>query len=385
MRRLVPALGVTLLAAVVLAKPSAAAEAPPAPEATFVGHDKPVLRFVDDGRLATVTALLSNGGTADLETVEFVLLQDGAGALEACGVEELTTGASVRAPTCSSKPEPVTVPVGATKRFLISFELKHGVSVKDPLIEARSMVPGVSPTFAEMTVTRILSNHRIWWPVWGAIAAAGIFAAFGAYATRDAVNREPPKTSGWGPTLWHWATAKIFTAAAWSFSGSWATSVAALGGLLGTVLAATGFFTEVFPGVSAGRFTGFSIVFGALAVLAPIAYTALGRRDETLSISVGTVAGLLVASAVTIAAIGGQVTALALLVQMSDASSTFRRLCLIGLAAGMGLVIVYAARSARWLSLQCPPTPAASDTELAQGTESVLTLRRGTLGSTGVP
>lgn len=275
--------------------------------------------------------------------------------MQACAVRDLTSLGDVVDKTCeSSKPPPVQLTAGTTRRFAVTFELQPTERPRDPLIEARSTLAVMAPALAELTVSRSLSDRRMWWPVRAALLAALGFVVFGMVGTRGAVNRDPAGS----PALWRWATAKVFTSAPWTLKDSWATSIAAFGGLLGTVLGAAGFFTEALPGVSAGRFTGFSLVFGALAVFAPIVYTALSRRDSTLSISLGTVSGLLLAGAVTVAAVAGELATLGLLVQMSDAPSSFQALCFVGLGIVGVVVIVYAARSAAWLSrTPLPSTP----------------------------
>ena len=46
------------------------------------------------------------------------------------------------------------------------------------------------------------------------------------------------------------------------------------GGTLGTVLAASGFFSEVVPGLSTGTYVGFNLFYVALALLAPLVFQA---------------------------------------------------------------------------------------------------------------
>jgi len=355
------AAGVVVLISIVALNGAAFAqkEETPAPKLAFVGRTKPVLRLVDGEQLATATVVVANTGNAPAKELTFLLLEDGASAVEACGVQDLASSPAVKK-TCDPKAEPVELAAGMSRRFAVTFDVGQPGRAREPLIEARSAVAGVVPALAEMTVSRSLSDRRMWWPFRAAVVAALVFAACGVLATLGAVNRDSSTTSPM-KSIWRWATAKIFTAASWNFKDSWATSIAALGGVLGTVLGATGFFTEVLPGVSAGRFTGFSLVFGGLALLAPITYTALSRRDETLSVSVGTVAGLLIASAVTIAAVAGQLMTLGLIVQMSDAPPFFQALCFLGLSLGGGVVVVYAVRSAAWLAKQPPPPAPAGE------------------------
>lgn len=353
-----PGAAAVLISVVVLGAAPAGAQAKAVPQLGFAGHARPVLRLVDGNPLATVTVVLENTGGADAAGVTLLLSEDNTVAEDACGIDDLSPANAVitQAP-CASKPAPLVLAPGAARRLSLTFRVSQTTRLRTPLVEARSSVPGVPSAFTEATVSRSLGNGRLWWPIWAALAAAAMFLAAGAYVTRTAPHRDPSDRAG----VWGWASAKVFTASSWTFRDSWATNVAAVGGVLGTVLGSSGFFNEVLPGVSAGRFTGFSLLFGALAVVAPIVYTALGRRHQTKAgtlIMVGTVAGLLVASAATIAAVVGELTTLALLVHMSDAPGPFQTICFTGLTFGGLVVLCYAVRSARWLShLPEPPEP----------------------------
>jgi hypothetical protein len=336
------------------------------PELAFVGREKPVLRMVDSDRLATVTVALANSGT-EAEHVSFRLLVDGAPAVVACGIDRLGTGARVVSTPCpdgeASPPAETTVAASLVERFDVSFVMSAAAPPDNAALEVQvSDGTGVTPIVTELEFNRSLSDQRTWWPIWRALIAAAVFVVGGALVTG----------ATWKPRgLWTWATTKIHTAAAWSFTDSWATSITTLGGVLGTVLGATGFFQEVLPGVSAGRFTGYSLVFGVIAVLAPIAYIALGSRDtltddgKDVEVSVGTHAGLLLAGAATVASAAGQLTALGLLVTMADAPDRFQTLCVAGLVAGILLLLVYAIRSARWLSQIPAPTTTAETTRMS--------------------
>lgn len=87
--------------------------------------------------------------------------------------------------------------------------------------------------------------------------------------------------------------------------GSWASSLTALGAALGTVLAATGFLTDVVAGLSTGMFAAMSLLFGFLVLLGPVLYTAFHNRDGE-----PTYVRLLIAAGLTVwAAIGELITA----------------------------------------------------------------------------
>ena len=58
----------------------------------------------------------------------------------------------------------------------------------------------------------------------------------------------------------------------WTFGQSWATNLTALAAILGTILGASGFLSDVLPGLSVGMFVGFNLVYGALVLLAPLVF-----------------------------------------------------------------------------------------------------------------
>ncbi len=87
-------------------------------------------------------------------------------------------------------------------------------------------------------------------------------------------------------TVWKWHPQLIPTLSegpTWSFRDSWASNLTALGAILGTVLAASGFLADVMPGLSTGTFVGFSLVFAFLLVVAPLVFTLCSPKagDDT--------------------------------------------------------------------------------------------------------
>jgi hypothetical protein len=90
------------------------------------------------------------------------------------------------------------------------------------------------------------------------------------------------------------------------------------------------------------------ILLGAAAAVAPLAYGALAGRgvgsgDNTAVI--GTVAGLMLASAFTLLAVFGQLGAISMAVYLSIASTTARNLILVGIGLTTFLALVYSMRS----------------------------------------
>jgi hypothetical protein len=94
----------------------------------------------------------------------------------------------------------------------------------------------------------------------------------------------------------------------WTFKDSWATNATAMGAILGTVLAATGFLTEIMPGLSTGMFAGFALLYLFLVLAAPVVFQAFYKDNKP------TYRGLLLAGGVVVAAVIGEITTTAILI-----------------------------------------------------------------------
>jgi hypothetical protein len=131
----------------------------------------------------------------------------------------------------------------------------------------------------------------------------------------------------------------------WSFSDSWASNLAAVGAILGTILASKDFVVDALSGLSVTAFVGLSLGFGFLAVLAPLAYTAL-KENAT-----GTYGGLVAASFLTTTAVFGEISTVYLMFDRGGANraAAFS----VFLATGL-LILLYVWRSVRALVL--PPS-----------------------------
>lgn len=141
-----------------------------------------------------------------------------------------------------------------------------------------------------------------WAAFWSALAA--IILTVVAYATLEVPDFDTPAKVARPPV-----SRPIFPAASWSFTGSLASSLTAVGAILGLFLAASGFLSEVLPGLSTGVFVAANIGFLLVIALAAVAYKAshdgLGRP---------TYLALLIATGVTLWAVIGELVALAVLV-----------------------------------------------------------------------
>ena len=63
----------------------------------------------------------------------------------------------------------------------------------------------------------------------------------------------------------------------WSFTDSWASTLTAVGALLGTVLAISGIIPEDAEPLASNALTGLNLFFGALVVIAPLVFSAVQR------------------------------------------------------------------------------------------------------------
>jgi hypothetical protein len=113
-----------------------------------------------------------------------------------------------------------------------------------------------------------------------------------------------------GKEFWR---APLFAGATWSFSGSWATSIAPLTTLVGAVLTASGAVAGLVPGVDLGRFALLITLVGALAVLAPLLFSALNTQfPDNDSAPPGEVVAarlwvMVVATSLTVFAVGAEI------------------------------------------------------------------------------
>lgn len=139
----------------------------------------------------------------------------------------------------------------------------------------------------------------------------------------------------------------------WDFSKSWATSLTAVGALLGTVLSAAA------GGLTSDKTNaGLNLFFGVLVLIAPLLYTATARYTETGPIDAqevqvqGYVGMFLLTSLLTVWAVWGElVTILVILYNLTSATiltSPIRYIFLVFLIAALVCVGVYAIRTVPW-------------------------------------
>jgi hypothetical protein len=152
----------------------------------------------------------------------------------------------------------------------------------------------------DFTVTRVVGASVLSKPVIGAVLLPAILLLWKDRDLRHRFKKENASLI--------WKTPLRISDPKWSFTESWASNIAAVGAILGTVLASKDFVTDALSGLSIAGFVGLSLVFGLVALFAPVVFAALMYDGK------GTYGGLMLAGYVTTCAIVGELLTLAILV-----------------------------------------------------------------------
>jgi hypothetical protein len=176
----------------------------------------------------------------------------------------------------------------------------------------------IAPVSVSLAVHRLVTSWQyVWIPL-----SCGLGLGLGVVLTMwlaglpdpdTAPEEGQPRVPIRGRRFWNWP---LYAAGAWTFGGSWATNITALGTVIATVLTATGTVSELLPGVELGRFSLLIAVAGGITVAAPLVFGALNysfqRLDPTtLGVSVITLpdaqssADIVVPAGATITLTGG--------------------------------------------------------------------------------
>jgi hypothetical protein len=212
----------------------------------------------------------------------------------------------------SASPQPTTpelrIPGGQSSPITVSMTWSHDLENAGTLIVDSNKTPAVSVPFVikEVVPGRVLFDVLLWSAILGALTCIGAHFAI-RWGARPP-NTNPPKL-----------TDEVEPAQTWSFSGSWASNLTALGAILGTVLAATGFLTDVVPGISTGMFVAISLLFGFLVLVAPVIFVAMHDRSGKPSYL-----GLLVAATFTLWAAIGELASVAQLTARAGLSPSLQ-------------------------------------------------------------
>lgn len=134
----------------------------------------------------------------------------------------------------------------------------------------------------------------------------------------------------------------VWTPSAFTFSGSWVTSISAVLTAVATVFTTTGVLTSLVPGIDTSFFLGVAVVYAVVLSLAPLVYSALMSvpSGSTDGVAYGTRTAFRAAAAITAVAISGQLSTVGAVCWLSDLSGPVR-CCFLGLLGVVAVVIVW--------------------------------------------
>jgi hypothetical protein len=137
----------------------------------------------------------------------------------------------------------------------------------------------------------------------------------------------------------------IYAAGSWSAKDSWATNITALGGAVGSIAAAAGATSSIFPGVPLDRFAVLLALFSGVTVMAPLVLGMCLPRSDAAELVRANGFSLLVAAAVTLIGVGGEIGTIGSLIWLSSATRLVRECLLLLPAAVFAVVAWYACRT----------------------------------------
>lgn len=283
-------------------------------------------------RTATIHPVILNTGTAPASVTFSASL-------------DVSTGncADPAVTVTSDKATPITLAAGASVAPMLTITMTQYCPGVDGTIVV--MGAGATPTSLRFALTNSVQETEYWYPIAVGLGAGVIFLA----VMLILVAAFSGKFGKLG--------AVVATGSSWSFSSSWLTNITALGAVLGTVLGATGFLADVLPGTDTGRFTGLSVLFGALVIAAPIVYSTASKwvfvsssggspslnadpSTDTL-VSVGRVWGVIAAAAVTVAGVIGELGTLVTLTDTTQGDDTAKDFVYAMLAVAAVIAVCY--------------------------------------------
>jgi hypothetical protein len=209
---------------------STAATTPPTPAVSIAGSGLTVHIAGADNRQATGHIVLTNNG-ASAVTISVTAYFDG-------GAAKVTLGQN-----------DATIPAQQGALVEVDFTLPKLSDVSGQLVVAAQ---GGTTAVTPITISRSPTSDELWIVITVAAGIAVLVLALGLLLASAGLN----KAVGSGPS--------------WSFSSSGAQNLTALGAVLTTALAASGFLTTVLPGVNVGDFVALSLLAGGAVALAPL-------------------------------------------------------------------------------------------------------------------
>jgi hypothetical protein len=291
----------------------------------------------------SVEVHLSSGGQRQHGTMSILVANTGDASTTVHAAAFL--GNRARGRICNVDQVDVTMPGTPTVAAHRVTELAMGFSLRAGCAGSAGTVvvsgdPGVDATTVGFTLSRQIDDTDLWNPLMGAaIATLLTELALFAYLSRR------------GPHRFHWVSGQVAVGPAWSFKDSWLTNVAAVGALLGTVLGAGDFLTDLIPGTSTTRLVGLSLIAGGMVTLAPVVYAAFStwcvlpdtQGHDKLQ-AVGTGIGMWAAAGATLGGVYVELATIGFLTDAADATVGAKRLVYVLLLAGAVVVALYAIR-----------------------------------------
>ena len=209
---------------------------------------------------------------------------------------------------------------------------------------------GVLPSTQSITLTRSLKASNFYGILGGSLGVGLAVLLTSWFRRRPADDEGDGTAATTGSQI-------IYTDATFSFSQSWATSIAAVLTVVATVFSTTGVLSSLVPGIDTEFFLAVTIVYGVVLTLAPLVYSALQIPEGTHVY--GRRGGFIAAAVITGVAVGGQLSTVGAIVALSNLSCGVKWLLWVLLTAAAALVVWYteATRGQLW---QLPPPPADS-------------------------
>jgi hypothetical protein len=276
------------------ADPIASAEDPVA----FVDSAPLKITFDPEAGVAlskNTTVVIQNNTSADVTLSFSLILTDSKG--QSADLAAPTT-ADALVPANSVKPIALVFAGDKAKPSLSGFLVASVAGLSSATRAVTIVVPEAAPEHLARNI--ILSAA-------GAALITFFLATFLVYRGRGSVLKTLLKRMG---------------ATEFSSKESWATTVAGAGGLVSAIGAGTGFIPAETTNLTKGEFTGLGLLFLAIPVVAALAYATLTTQEKKSKVGLqdqGFVVTFLIAGALTIGAVVGQVLTLAFLVKEATA------------------------------------------------------------------
>jgi hypothetical protein len=269
---------------------------------------------------------------------------------------------------CTATPETASQSSdGGVSSFGLVCDATELPSLFAPTLEV--LEPAAAPAFLPVT---LVNNTDAWAVDWLPFVVGGVLALLTLLCVRA--------KSG-GVRLGD----NVAVDVAWSASDSWVTNLGAVVALLTAVVgAASTSLANVLPGLPSARVEVLSVIFASLLAMAPLLYGMLTKQPPrsaaaaaakttlTATLTVvdpdgtrttesidgalngakataakrqGSVGGVLLASVATLVAVFGELTTLALLVDLSTAHASIRSVLYVGVGVFVAVIVVYAVQA----------------------------------------